>query len=72
MATHLHFATHEDASFKKRRFTLQWTDTDGVFRHDLGKEGKRVGFSRGECFNADPNAVIARCAEMGHSVEVES
>ncbi len=38
----------------RRHFTLEWEEPDGVFRPELSKDGKPVGYRRGQCFFANP------------------
>ncbi|HHH30697.1 MAG TPA: hypothetical protein ENK57_20465 [Polyangiaceae bacterium] len=43
-------------SLGRRRFTLFWTDTGGIFRPQPHPEdGEPVGYRRAQCFFADPN-----------------
>ena len=67
----LTFGSPADAT-GRRRFTLAWLDPDGIDRPEAGRDGKRVGHARGQCFNANPDAVIARLRERGHTVELAS
>lgn len=55
----------------KRSFTLEWEDPDGVFRPEPSKkDGKPVGYRRGQCFRTVPEEFIARTIADGHEVEV--
>ena len=38
----------------RRHFTLTWSDPDGGYREDLGKDGRPVGYRRGQVFFARP------------------
>lgn len=42
----------------RRQFTLTWTEPDGVYRKELGKDGQPVGYRRGQVFHADPTAIL--------------
>ena len=44
----------EPDALGRSRYLLEWLDRDGVDRPELGKDGKRVGFRRGQVFFGVP------------------
>lgn len=44
----------------RRTYFLLWNEPDGVFRHELGKDGAPVGYRRGQIFKRDPTKDLER------------
>ncbi len=51
-------------SLGRRHFTLTWEDTGGVFRPELSRDGRPVGYRRGQCFFAVPESFVPAVAEV--------
>lgn len=54
----------------RQPFTMTWTDPEGVYRPELGRDGKPVGYRRGQCFRANVEAFRRRHVEDGHTVTI--
>jgi len=39
-------------SHGRHQFTIEWTEPNGVFRTEIGADGKVVGYRRGQVFRA--------------------
>jgi hypothetical protein len=55
----------------KRPFTMTWEDPEGCFRPEMDKDGKAVGYRRGQCFHASFEEHQARLQARGHLVVVD-
>jgi len=56
----IHFEDKGPDHLGRRFFTLLWTDSDGIFRKEIDKDGKPVGYRRGQCFFADPKPYLEK------------
>jgi len=55
----------------RRRFTLEWNETEGCFRHELGRDGQPVGYRRGQMFFTEPRRHLRRLRKRGFKVVVK-
>lgn len=56
-------------SLGRRHFTATWVDKCGDYRpqpHPI--DGKPVGHRRAQCFHGDPEPIISRITDQGHTV----
>lgn len=55
-------------SHGRRPFTLLWREPHGVFRPEKSRDGKPVGYRRGQCYRAVPADTISDLQRRGHTV----
>lgn len=52
----------------RRAFTIEWSEPNGVYRTELGRDGQPVGHRRGQCFRAVPDSYVRLVTELGGRV----
>jgi len=65
------FDDREPDGLGRRAFTLFWL-SDGIFRPELHKDGKPVGYRRAQCFCTQPDRFLKDGAEVVTEPEAES
>jgi hypothetical protein len=53
----------------RRTFTMEWNNPNGVYLRDL-KDGKEIGYNRGQYFFADPKKYVEDIINRGDTVIV--
>jgi hypothetical protein len=65
---HIHVESTPDG-VGRQNFTMTWEDIGGVYRPELSKDGKPVGYRRGQYFHAILDTHVARTLGRGDLVE---